>query len=203
MWPSLPQFGNYIGPELGDDDSDAGDEGALGGAAGDQWEDHDDEGRPARDDAMDEGADADADAPAPLSGSHALVLHEDKQYYPNASDVYPGAEILVEEEDTQPLETPLVAPVKTKTYEAVEHELPATTFSFEYMTGLMDHPTFARNLAVVGYGHGRWFLSLPFPALSFVSCSFISRFHSTTCVIWRAAGTCITARRCCWICWCS
>jgi U5 small nuclear ribonucleoprotein component len=80
-----------------------------------------------------------------------IVLHEDKQHYPSAHEVYPEAEILIEEEDTQPLEQPIIAPVKTKLYEAVEREMPQTTFSFEYLTGLMDHPTLIRNVALLGY----------------------------------------------------
>ncbi len=75
-------------------------------------------------------------------------------------DVYPDAEILIEEEDTQPLETPIIAPIKTKTYEEVEQEVPQTTFSFEYMTGLMDHPTFVRNISLVGYTRGLFFFVL-------------------------------------------
>ena len=35
----------------------------------------------------------------------AIVLHEDKQFYPDASEVYP-AETLVMEEDAQPLSSP-------------------------------------------------------------------------------------------------
>lgn len=32
---------------------------------------------------------------------HQIVLNEDKQYFPDSEKVYPGAEILVNEEDTQ------------------------------------------------------------------------------------------------------
>lgn len=43
----------------------------------------------------------------------AVVLAEDKQYYPAASEVYgPGVEALVMEEDAQPLEVPIIAPIK-------------------------------------------------------------------------------------------
>ncbi len=53
----------------------------------------------------------------------------------------------------QPLETPIIAPLKTKLFEEVERELPPTTFSFEYLTGLMDHPTLIRNVALLGHLH--------------------------------------------------
>jgi len=41
-----------------------------------------------------------------------IILHEDKQYYQDAEDVYKGAEILVQEEDAIPITTPIIAPVK-------------------------------------------------------------------------------------------
>lgn len=40
-----------------------------------------------------------------------IVLHEDKQYYTDAEKVFgPGVRILVNEEDAQPLTTPIVQP---------------------------------------------------------------------------------------------
>ena len=41
--------------------------------------------------------------------SHAVVLHEDKQYYPAPQDVYgPDVETIVQEEDNQPLTEPII-----------------------------------------------------------------------------------------------
>lgn len=57
----------------------------------------------------------------------SIVLHEDKKYYPEAEEVYPEAEALVQEEDTQPITEPVIAPVKTKTFSVLEKETPATT----------------------------------------------------------------------------
>lgn len=60
------------------------------------------------------------------ASSSAIVLHEDKKYYPDASEVYgPETEVLVQDEDTQPLSTPLVAPLKTTTFSALEAEPPS------------------------------------------------------------------------------
>lgn len=43
----------------------------------------------------------------------AVVLHEDKKYYPTASEVYgPDVETIVHEEDTQALTEPIIAPVR-------------------------------------------------------------------------------------------
>ena len=112
--------------------------------------------------------------------STAVVLHEDKKYYPSASEVYgmflPAAppyligmnarvhattaidvdalrcsmgtpayaslsrfacagedvDILVQEEDTQPLTQPIIEPVKTAKWAKSEKGLPATVYSKEY-----------------------------------------------------------------------
>ena len=80
--------------------------------------------------------------------SRAVVLHEvrmqafeemtrvntlqDKKYYPAASEVYgEGVETLVQEEDTQMLTEPIVAPVKVNKYSSAEQDLPNTTYSKE------------------------------------------------------------------------
>ena len=110
------EFGNYIGPELeSDDDSDASEE----------PNDFDDQSMPNGDR---EGMDDDADEMALAEiddgdggQSTAIVLHEDKKYYPTASEVYgPEVETLVQEEDAQPLTEPIVAPVRKNKFQHVE-----------------------------------------------------------------------------------
>lgn len=60
---------------------------------------------------------------------NAVVLHEDKQYYPSASEVYgPGVETMVQEEDAQPLSEPIVAPVKVRKWTVEEKDMPETRF---------------------------------------------------------------------------
>jgi len=67
-------------------------------------------------------------------------LHEDKKYYPSAEEVYPEAETLVQDEDTQKLSEPIVAPIKTKSFEIQEKEIPAITYSKELVFPLFcDH----------------------------------------------------------------
>ena len=74
-----------------------------------------------------------------------VVLHEDKKYYPTADEVYgPDTETLVMEEDAQPLEVPIIAPVKAKKFESQEREPLATTFSKEFMGVLMSNPELIR-----------------------------------------------------------
>ncbi|KAF4037532.1 Elongation factor G [Phytophthora infestans] len=136
------EFGNYIGPELhsSEDESSSGSE-------SDAASDH--ESEPEVDDA---GRQVDALA-LHNDEDNAIVLHEDKQYYPDASDVYGDAETLVMEEDAQPIEKPIIEPVKTKTFSVLEQKTPRTTYSTQFLTSLMDHPQLIRHVAVIGDLH--------------------------------------------------
>ena len=65
---------------------------------------------------------------------NAVILHEDKQYYPSASDVYgEGVETLVQEEDAQPLTEPIIAPVKVRKWTVEEKGMPETRFDKGYV----------------------------------------------------------------------
>lgn len=88
-----------------------------------------------------------------LEDDNAIVLHEDKKYYPDAHEVYGDAETLVMEEDAQTIETPIIEPVKIKSFSVLEKEIPKTTYSTEFMTSLMDHPQLIRHVAVIGDLH--------------------------------------------------
>ena len=57
-----------------------------------------------------------------------MVLHEDKKYYPDANEVYPEAETLVQDEDTQPLSEPIIAPIKVRKWTVEEKDMPETRF---------------------------------------------------------------------------
>jgi U5 small nuclear ribonucleoprotein component len=60
---------------------------------------------------------------------NAVILHEDKQYYPSAEDVYgPGVEAMVQEEDAQPLTEPIIAPIKVRKWAVEEKDMPKTRF---------------------------------------------------------------------------
>ena len=86
--------------------------------------------------------------------STAVVLHEDKKYYPTAMEVYgPEVETLVQEEDAQPLTEPIIAPVRKNKFQHVENDLPTTTYDPEFMADLMDNPNLVRNVALVGHLH--------------------------------------------------
>ncbi len=62
----------------------------------------------------------------------AVVLHEDKRYYPTSAEVFgPDVETIVQEEDTQALTVPLVAPIRRKKFQIKEQELPETVYDME------------------------------------------------------------------------
>jgi 116 kDa U5 small nuclear ribonucleoprotein component len=86
--------------------------------------------------------------------SNAVVLHEDKQYYPTAQQVY-GADVetMVQEEDAQPLTQPIIAPVEQKKFTIQEADLPTVYFDRNFMTDLMNYPEQIRNIAFAGHLH--------------------------------------------------
>lgn len=93
--------------------------------------------------------DVDDDGP-----SNAVILHEDKQYYPTAQQIYgQDVETLVQEEDAQPLSQPIIAPVTQKKFQVQEADLPPVYYSREFMTDLLSFPEGIRNIAVAGHLH--------------------------------------------------
>src|SRR5438045_8169866 len=86
--------------------------------------------------------------------SNAVILHEDRQYYPTAQQVYgPDVETMVQEEDAQPLTQPIIAPVTQKKFQVQETDLPPVFYSREFMTDLMSSPEHIRNIAFAGHLH--------------------------------------------------
>ncbi len=132
------RFGNFIGEAESDEDVE------TNGEAADAYVLDDDEAEADDQQLMDvdEGP------------SNAVILHEDKQYYPSASDVY-GAdvEVLVQEEDTQSLAQPIIAPVVQKKFTVQETDLPPVYHSRDLLTDLMNFPDQIRNIAIAGHLH--------------------------------------------------
>ncbi|KAM5355193.1 hypothetical protein ACJ41O_001839 [Fusarium nematophilum] len=135
------EFGNFIGEEA---ESEEGSE--AGVEAGDYV--YDDEPEEAPGVTGQELMEID-DGP-----SNAIILHEDKQYYPTAEQVY-GADVetRVEEEDAQPLTQPIIAPVEQKKFNIEEADLPPVFFDREFMMDLMNFPEQTRNVALAGHLH--------------------------------------------------
>lgn len=146
------EFGNYIGPEIeSDQDSDR--------------EPSDDE-QPSD---ADTAQPSDGEAPATngwitASGDpndvdmvdNQVVLAEDKKYYPTAEEVYgEDVETLVMDEDEQPLEQPIIKPVRKMKFEVGVKDS-STYVSSQFLLGLMSNPSLARNVALVGHlQHGK------------------------------------------------
>ncbi|KAI9828933.1 MAG: hypothetical protein M1826_005856 [Phylliscum demangeonii] len=137
------EFGNYIGEA-----EESEEESQNGHASADAYVDRE----PSEDGAEGNNAqlmDLDDEGP-----SNAVILHEDKQYYPTAQQVYgPDVETLVEEEDGQPLTEPVIAPVQQKKFTIQEADLPAVHFSRDFMADLMNFPDQIRNIALAGHLH--------------------------------------------------
>jgi len=137
------EFGNYIGEPEESEEEDQ--QPAYDGA---QYLDDDDEAEEAGATGQ-ELMEVDEDGP-----SNAVILHEDKQYYPSASQVYgPDVETLVQEEDTQTLQQPIVAPVERKKFTVQEEDLPPVYFDRGFLSDLMSFPEQIRNVALCGHLH--------------------------------------------------
>ncbi|EEE65993.1 hypothetical protein OsJ_21930 [Oryza sativa Japonica Group] len=154
------EFGNYIGPELADSDADDSDADASPSPSPSRSPSpsaRSPSGSPSRPAAlMDvDGGDDDDDADPSQS---AVVLAEDKKYYPTAEEVYgPGVEALVMDEDEQPLEQPIVAPPRVVRFEVgTRAEATSTYATTDFLLGLAANPALVRNVALVGHlQHGK------------------------------------------------
>lgn len=88
----------------------------------------------------------------------AVVLHEDKKYFPDAEEVFKGAEVTVQEEDTQPITEPIIKPDRARKYahtdkQRGQEEFPPTTYSREFFEGLMHTPSLIRHVSLIGNLH--------------------------------------------------
>ena len=150
------EFGNYIGPELESDEEEENIYGAELGSSG-RYKDGDDENEEEDDDETGHaGMEVDNVGSRRDDGgtSNAVVLHEDKKYYPTAEEIY-GADVetIVHEEDAQPLTEPIISPVKRSRFSVVEQEVPNTTYELEFLADLMDTPDLIRNVSLCGHLH--------------------------------------------------
>lgn len=145
------EFGNYIGPEIESDRESDGDE-----------EDEELPDKPHEDEEESDGEEAIhasngwLTAPDDVDMDNQVVLAEDKKYYPTAEEVYgPGVETLVNDEDEQPLEQPIIKPVRNIKFEVGVKDS-STYVSSQFLVGLMSNPSLVRNVALVGHlQHGK------------------------------------------------
>lgn len=138
------EFGNFIGETA---DSDEGSQDGVQAGPSYVYDESEIASQaPVNDQALME---IDEDGP-----SNAVILHEDKQYYPTAQQVYgEDVETMVQEEDAQPLSVPIIAPVERKKFQVQEADLPEVYYSREFMTDLLSFPEGIRNIAFAGHLH--------------------------------------------------
>ncbi|KAJ7492233.1 Calreticulin family-domain-containing protein [Mycena latifolia] len=140
------EFGNYIGADLDSDDEEEITQQQFVPQSAAPLEGYDDDPMQG----TEENALMDMDEPV----HNAVILHEDKQYYPSASDVYgPDVETMVQEEDAQPLTQPIVAPIKVRKWNVEEKDMPETRFDKGFLLNMTAFPDMIRNVAVVGHLH--------------------------------------------------
>jgi U5 small nuclear ribonucleoprotein component len=135
------EFGTYIGPDLDGDSDDQ--------SISDEWKEEVQEPETVMRMDVDEHV-----------SSTSIVLHEDKKYYPDAEEVYPGVEVLVQEEDTQAISEPIIKPIKEKQFahsvkydQKDKKQFPPSTFTKEYMLDMMKTNSLIRCVAIVGHLH--------------------------------------------------
>lgn len=135
------EFGNYIGPEL--EDSDYSDEGDFGAPEENGFGKNDGQMVVHEDDMdVDRGA-----------SDNRIVLHEDKKYYPEAEEVFPGVRTVTLDQDAQDLKEPIIKPVKPKNFSVLQKEAPALVYESDFLTSLMYTPKLIRNVAILGQLH--------------------------------------------------
>jgi U5 small nuclear ribonucleoprotein component len=145
------EFGNYVGPEL----DDSGDE---------EEQDFDFENEEENGLGYENEGGADGQAMVLSDGGrntsasmtrdeNRIILHEDKKYYPDADEVYPGVRTVTLDEDAQDLTEPIIKPIRVKNFSVLEKEPPILNYSTEFLASLMNTPTLIRNVAIVGQLH--------------------------------------------------
>ncbi|EFQ25514.1 elongation factor Tu GTP binding domain-containing protein [Colletotrichum graminicola] len=141
------EFGNFIGEDVGSEEA------SERGAEGDYVYGDDASEAPAA--TGQELMEIDGMYKSYYDGpSNAIILHEDKQYYPTAQQVYGDeVEVLVREEDEQLLTQPIIAPVEQKKFNIEETDLPPVFFDRSFMADLMNFPNQIRNVALAGHLH--------------------------------------------------
>lgn len=147
------EFGNYIGPSLDSDDDNS----INNKNNNDQLDFFNlDDAVESEDDEEKQSNDAMINDLNDQTLHKSLILHEEKDYYPSAEDVY-GAdvEVLVQEEDTQLLSEPIIKPKESKTIikPKVDVHLPKTSYDKGYLLDLLEEPSLNRIVSVIGSIH--------------------------------------------------
>jgi U5 small nuclear ribonucleoprotein component len=150
------EFGNYIGPEIEEDQEVDEDNVQIQEAANEDGDDVDSDVEIEQVDEEEErrGEGLQLARIDSINKPSEIVLHEDKDYYASAEEVY-GAETetMVEDEDTQAISQPIIKPVTVKRYDILEEEIPELNYSREYQNSIKSYPDMIRNVSIVGHLH--------------------------------------------------
>lgn len=157
-------FGNYIGPELSDSDSDKQEQDDRSEPSHHEDPQQDVQSVPGPNaisttsklEVAQESA-SNAKLIEPDESAGVIVLAEDKKYYPTAEEVFgPDTEVLIEEEDAQGIAEPLIAPLVEPSSGLHESEdtIPPANYSRKFFTeAVLPFPLLLRNVALVGHLH--------------------------------------------------
>lgn len=147
------EFGNYIGPDLdeseGEDDEQKGFPPRRHAFEVEDVDDEEEEngagnGQLVHRDEMD------------IAHENRIILHEDKKYYPDAEEVYPGVSTVTLDEDAQDLHEPIIKPIKQKNFSVLETKIPKLKYENEFFVSLMQTPALLRHVAILGaFHHGK------------------------------------------------
>ena len=165
------EFGNYVGPDVDSEDDFI----RISSVLSEEEEEEDGDwgkkrrGRKRGDGADEEmrGDDADEDVDEENDEENeeeptttAIVLAEDKKYYPSAREVYgEDTETLVETEDAQALEVPIIASANKKRFEIVSEDSKLDISHAkmkckpEFLEMLWQTPVLSRNVCIAGHLH--------------------------------------------------
>mmetsp|Transcript_30243 Transcript_30243/g.48114 ORF Transcript_30243/g.48114 Transcript_30243/m.48114 type:complete len:981 (+) Transcript_30243:248-3190(+) len=132
------EFGNYIGPDIDSSSSS---------------EEEEEEEQVVVEASNNVDSDEEMEQVGRVVESDAIVLHEDKKYYPDADEVYGDVQVLVEDEDTQGIEEPIIKPIKMKSFSLLEEKPLDLKCSLKFTASLMSRPGLVRNVALIGHLH--------------------------------------------------
>lgn len=159
------EFGNYIGPDLGDSESDSEPDSLQQSTndISDPFRDGEETNTLNAANGLNDLAVSVKVNTTPVepeltdANSRAVVLAEDREHYPSAQDVFgPDTEVLIEEEDSQPITEPIIAPKLDKTSSLAETKAtePMPKYKLEYFAAaVLSTPGLIRNVALIGGLH--------------------------------------------------
>ncbi|KAJ6241086.1 u5 small nuclear ribonucleoprotein component [Anaeramoeba flamelloides] len=162
------EFGNYIGPSLGDQDKSSSSESedkyyepvVTDINYENEKERTDNLPSSGSDDEYEKEKEKDIEIEMEQENENEgntvekIVLNEDKQYYQESTDIYgEGVEVLVEDEDEQDISVPIVQVFKEKQFHLYEKQPLETTYSLKFVSDMSKLKQRIRNICIAGHLH--------------------------------------------------